>query len=203
MYSFQWSTKLDPGNNITPPVIITAGATGGGGGPVKLAVAATAELPIVKLHVAPVHTPLQAENVNPAFGVSESVTGVPLVKLAEQVPGQLIPAGELVTDPPPTGVIVTVTLFVAGGANVAVTETGDDTIRTVHAPEPEQSPPQLTKLNPNVGVSDNEMDVPALNVPEHAGGQEIPAGLEVTVPSPLGVIVTVNVWGGGGGVGLP
>src|SRR5207247_7159890 len=45
--------------------------------------------------------PLQPVKVEPAAGVAVSVTAVPLVKLAEQVAPQVIPAGALVTVPLP------------------------------------------------------------------------------------------------------
>src|SRR5438552_3293046 len=55
--------------------------------------------------------PLQPLKVEPAAGAAVSVTAVPLVKLAEQVAPQVIPAGELVTVPlpVPAGVTVSVT----------------------------------------------------------------------------------------------
>jgi hypothetical protein len=43
--------------------------------------------------------PLQPAKIEPAAAVAVSVTIVPLLKLAEQVLPQLIPAGELVTVP--------------------------------------------------------------------------------------------------------
>ena len=52
--------------------------------------------------------PLQPVNVEPASGVAVNVTIVPDVNEAEQVAPQSIPAGELVTDPAPVPVFVTV-----------------------------------------------------------------------------------------------
>ena len=52
--------------------------------------------------------PLQLLKVEPAAGVAVRVTAVPLVKLAEQVAPQLIPAGALVTVPLPVPAGVTV-----------------------------------------------------------------------------------------------
>jgi hypothetical protein len=64
----------------------------------------------VTLHVAaPVHAPDQPAKVLLAPGVWFSVTWVFGVKLAEQVVGQLIPAGVLVTVPVPVPASVTVT----------------------------------------------------------------------------------------------
>src|SRR5437879_12916257 len=52
--------------------------------------------------------PLQPLKIEPAAGVAVSVTAVPLVKLAEQVAPQSMPAGELVTVPLPVPAGVTV-----------------------------------------------------------------------------------------------
>jgi hypothetical protein len=56
----------------------------------------------VTLHVpVPVHAPDQPVKVEPVFGVAVSVMAVPLAKLAEHVVPQVMPAGELLTEPPP------------------------------------------------------------------------------------------------------
>ncbi|RMH01327.1 MAG: hypothetical protein D6699_06920 [Aquificota bacterium] len=53
-------------------------------------------------------SPLHPAKVEPAFGVAVSVTLVPELKLAEQVAPQFMPAGLLVTVPPPVPVLLTV-----------------------------------------------------------------------------------------------
>jgi hypothetical protein len=64
---------------------------------------------IVNLHVPrPVHRPDQPANVVEFSGVAVNTTTAPLEKLAVQVPGQLIPDGELVTFPPPVPALATV-----------------------------------------------------------------------------------------------
>ena len=80
-----------------------------------LKVAVTASVPltvmaqVVPLPVhAPDHPP-KAEKVVTAPGASVSVTCVPLSKVAEHVPGQLMPLGVLVTIPVIGLVAVTVT----------------------------------------------------------------------------------------------
>jgi hypothetical protein len=57
--------------------------------------------------VVPVPSPLQPLNVEPDAGVAVKVTFDPLVKLAEQVVPQLMPAGLLVTVPLPAPVLLT------------------------------------------------------------------------------------------------
>jgi hypothetical protein len=49
----------------------------------------------------PEQAPVHPAKVEPAAALSVSVTEVPLVKFAPHVPGQLIPAGLLVTAPLP------------------------------------------------------------------------------------------------------
>ncbi len=67
----------------------------------------------------PVHAPLNPEKLYPEAGVAEKVTLVPSLKFAEQVLGQSIPAGLLVTRPLPE----TETVNWAGLMAVNVAET--------------------------------------------------------------------------------
>jgi hypothetical protein len=68
----------------------------------------------------PEQAPLQPVKVEPDAAVAVNVTVVPALNVAEQVVPQLIPAGELVTEPEPEPVLVTVSVCVISG-NVAVT----------------------------------------------------------------------------------
>ena len=82
-----------------------------------------------------------------------SVTAVPLVKLAEQVAPQVIPAGLLVTVPAPAPALETVSAKV--GAKVAVTVVAAETV-TVQDPVPVQPPqvqPVKTEFALGVAVS--------------------------------------------------
>jgi len=56
----------------------------------------------------PVHRPDHPANVVDVSGVAVNTTTVPLGKLAVQLPGQLTPAGVLVTVPPPVPALCTV-----------------------------------------------------------------------------------------------
>ena len=64
---------------------------------------------IVRLHVAmPVQRPDHPAKVVAVSGVAVNTTADPVGKLAVQLPGQLIPAGLLVTVPPPVPALFTV-----------------------------------------------------------------------------------------------
>jgi hypothetical protein len=131
----------------------------------------------------PVQAPLHPVKLLPVPGVAVSVTTVPPLKLAVQVPGQVIPPGLLVTVPPPT----TVTDSGKVCVNMAVTDSAALTV-TTQLPVPLQAPLHPAKLQPAAGVSVSITVVPLSNVVEQVPGQAIPEGLLVTLPLP--VIVT-------------
>ena len=65
-----------------------------------LAFIVTWQLPV------PLHAPLQPANVEPLAALAVNTTCVPGAKLALQIPGQPMPAGELVTQPLPFSLTV-------------------------------------------------------------------------------------------------
>src|SRR6266581_4777681 len=139
--------------------------------------------------------PLQPVKVEPAAGAAVSVTAVPLVKLAEQVAPQLIPAGALVTVPLPVPAGVTVRVKLCR-VKVAVTVVAAESV-TVQGPVPEQPPPlQPVKVEPATGVAVNVTAVPLAKLAEQVAPQLIPTGALVTVPLPVPALLTVsvNVW---------
>ena len=82
----------------------------------------------------PLHAPPQPTRLEPGLGVAVSVTSVPCPKLAAHAAGQLMPAGALVTEPPP----VTATSRARGvSLKVAVTAFAASIV-TVQVPVPEQ-----------------------------------------------------------------
>lgn len=82
---------------------------------------------------------------------------------AEQVDGQLMPAGELVTVPdplpPPVSVRVAVNCGGGCGLNVAVTALAEFKV-TLHEPVPEQAPLQPLKIDPAAGEAARLTAVP-------------------------------------------
>src|SRR5205823_3595817 len=136
--------------------------------------------------------PVQPLKVEPAAGIGVNVTAVPLVKLAEQVAPQLIPAGALVTVPLPVPAGVTVRVKVCT-VKVAVTVVAADSV-TTHAPAPEQPPPlQPLKVEPAAGAAVSVTAVPLAKLAEQVAPQVMPAGLLVTVPAPVPALETVSV----------
>lgn len=130
--------------------------------------------------------------VDPAFAVAVSVTAVPLAKPAVQVEPQVMPAGELLTEPLPLPESATVSCgpLDADVLNVAVTDAAEETMM-LQLPVPLHAPDQPAKVDPLLAVAVSVTDVPAVNVPLHVWPQLIPAGVLLTVPEPVPAFVTV------------
>ena len=83
----------------------------------KGAVTETGTFPVKTQGAVPAQPPpLQPPKDEPEAAVAVRVTTVPVEKVAEHVPGQEMPAGELVTVPDPEPLMVTVTEEPAAGA---------------------------------------------------------------------------------------
>src|SRR3989449_785364 len=177
-----------------PPLEIVNAKVGSVKGGVTVAAAETVT---VQVPVPEQPPPLQPVKVEPAAGAAVSVTAVPLVKLAEQVAPQVIPAGALVTVPLPVPAGVTVRVKVCG-EKVAVTVVAAETV-TVQAPVPVHPPPlQPVKIEPAAGAAASVTPVPLGKVSEQVAPQVIPAGALVTVPLPAPAGGTGRVKGGTG-----
>lgn len=141
------------------------------------------------------HSPLNPEKLYLEAGVADNVTLVPSLKFAEQVLGQSIPAGLLVTVPLPE----TETVNWAGPKAENVAETaGLLESRSLHV-EPLHAPPKPAKLKPDAAVAVNVTDVPEAKLTVHSEGQLSPAGLLTTVPLPVTETVNCTCCCGGGG----
>src|SRR5579883_2685895 len=111
---------------VPPPVFVTVTACGWlvvltGSGPklrlvglrlresttLKVAVTDWTEFMVTTQEPMPEQAPDQPAKAEPELAAAVSVTEAPALKLAEQVPGQLMPEGELVTVPEPEPASVT------------------------------------------------------------------------------------------------
>jgi hypothetical protein len=96
----------------------------------------------------PLQAPLQPANVEPEAAVAVSATLVPVVKLALHVAPQLMPAGELTTEPVPVPLVATVSVCCMGGGGggappkLALTASAPFTVSVQVGDVPEHAPPQ-------------------------------------------------------------
>jgi hypothetical protein len=159
---------------------------------VKVAVTPCASL-IVTLHAAvPEHpAPVHPENVDPGEGVALSVTFWPCAKLPVQDTVQLMPAGELTTDPLPLPAMVSVSGKVGWVLKVAVTDRLALIVMVQGSAA--QSPVHPANTDPGDDTAVSVTRVPSVNSALHVLLQLIPLGLLVTVPDPLPAFVTVRV----------
>ncbi len=95
----------------------------------------------------------------PDVGVAVNVTVVSGVNGAEQVDPQLMPVGELVTEPEPD--VATVNVYCGGGAGpkVAVTDWLEFRVK-LQLPLPLHAPPQPLRIDPDAGVAARFTTVP-------------------------------------------
>jgi hypothetical protein len=131
-------------------------------------------------------------NVDPEFAVAVRATTVPLAKLAEHVEPQLMPAGELLTDPVPLPDNSTDSCgpLVVAVLNVAVTDVAADAMM-LHVPVPLHAPDHPANVDPLLGVAASVMAVPAMKLALHVWPQLMPAGVLLTVPDPLPASTTL------------
>ena len=140
----------------------------------------------------PEQPPDQVCSVWPVAGVATNVMTVPsgTDSVQSDAPGpQLIPAGRDVTVPEP----VTLTVSVRGAfcVNVAV-QVLSSTICTA-APQP--APDQPLKLKPADGVAVRAIVAPSVNGSLQSVPQLMPTGVDVTVPEPDTMTVSIRVFG--------
>jgi hypothetical protein len=129
-----------------------------------------------------------------ASGAAVRVTVDPLVNEAVQVAPQEIPAGVEVTVPAPDPALETVSGNVLG-TKVAVTVVDADSrmVHLVGVPETGvQLELKLTKFEAASGVAVRVTVVPRLKITLQVAPQEIPAGVDTTVPSPPPALATAS-----------
>src|SRR4029453_16896029 len=126
----------------------------------------------------PQPAPLQPVKSEPAAALALRVTVLPPGKVAVQLPGQVMPAGALVTLPPP--VPAKFTCRVPDGTtrlNVAVTMTEEAFRVTVQGPAPLQPPPlQPAKTVPAAALALRVTVLPPGKVAVQLPRQVMPAG---------------------------
>ena len=149
----------------------------------------------VTVQAVPEQAPVQPAKVEPAAGVAVRVTTVPGVTDCEQLVPQLIPAGVLVTVPPPEPLFVTESVTGAM-LNVAVTKVAVLTV-TEQVLVPEHAPVQPAKVEPAAGAAVRVTAVPGVTDCEQVVPQLMPAGALLIVPEPDPFLVTDSVTGTG------
>ena len=102
--------------------------------------------------------PANPENVVPALGTAAIETALPTANWAAHVPGQLIPAGDVVVDIEPLPECTIVRGYVPA-VNVAETFVAPVTV-TVHDPTPVHPPLQPEKTESLAGVAVSVTVVP-------------------------------------------
>src|SRR2546430_370464 len=109
--------------------------------------------------------------------------GVPLVRRAGRAAPRLMPAGELVTVPPPVPALLTVSAKL-GRPKVAVTVVAAESV-TVQVPVPEQPPPlQPVKVEPAAGVAVSGTTGPPAKLAGQVAPPLIPPRALVVVAGP-------------------
>jgi hypothetical protein len=135
----------------------------------------------------PLQAPLQPVNVDPALAVSVRVTTVPLLKLALQVLGQLMPLGLLLTEPVPVPAGETERVSTVAPVTVTVTMLE---VELGYVPLPTKV--AVTELAPDWSAdpgTDREQ-VPALNVQLPS---EVDPAAKLTLPVSAGGVSTYPV----------
>jgi hypothetical protein len=189
--------QLIPPVPVTVPLPVSATALTVTVVRVKVAVTDCAVLIVtVQGTVVPVQAPFQPAKAAPADVLGVRLTEVPLMKLAEQVAPQLMPAGELVTVPEaaPAPVFDTVRAKVGAGAKSAVTETGVVPMVKVQTPVPVQAPlqPENTEAE-EAGVAVRVTVLPVLIALELVHVPVAEPDVMVQLMPPVPVIVPLPV----------
>ena len=192
----KFAEQVTTGQFIPPKLLVTLPLPGG---PATVMVRVNIGLKVAMTDCAPLITtvqllvpvqppPLHPANAKPLAGTADSVTLVPLLKLAVQLAGQLIPPRLLVTVPEPATLTVSEKVTTP---NVAVTELAAFMV-TMQVAVPEQAPLHPAKMVPAAGVAVSVTTVPLLKFTVQVPGQFMPPGLLVTVPPPATATVNEN-----------
>jgi hypothetical protein len=146
----------------------------------------------VQVLVVPVQAPDQPSNAEPADATAVKVTLLLWLKLAAQVAPQSMPAGALVTVPPPVPDVETVSCT-GIGAKLAVTVLATFIVTVQVSAVPVQAPDQPLKDEPVIAVAVKVTLVFTLKLALQELPQSMPAGELLTVPKPEPDLSVVSV----------
>jgi hypothetical protein len=159
-------------------------SAGGGGSGWNVAVTSASDVSFSEHKEEPEHAPDQLLNAHPWSARASSVTDVPSANCAEHLAPQSIPSGAETTRPDPWTATRTARDCPGGivpARNVARTD-ASTLMATVHPSVPEHAPSQPLKVEPAADVAVKVTG--PVNVAVQVLPQSIPAGADVTVPSP-------------------
>lgn len=133
---------------------------------VKVAVTEAAAFRVTSQLAVPEQAPLHPVKFEVAFGTAVSTIFVPVIKELEHALPQLIPAGALVTPPPPFPAKDTVRAESGAAAKVAVTDSLALNLRVHVVAMPEHAPLQPLNSDMRFGVAVSVTVVPGANACE-------------------------------------
>jgi hypothetical protein len=138
----------------------------------------------------PAHAPDQPANVDVASGVAVRVTVLSAGNLASQVAPQEIPAGVETTVPVPLPASLT---FSAGfRRKLARTDLAASIVTVQVPPAPAHAPDQPANVDVESGTAARVTVAPASKAALQTLPQSMPAGVDVTVPSPFPAFATLS-----------
>jgi hypothetical protein len=145
----------------------------------------------------PLHAPPQPVNVDPLAALAVRLTDDPVANDAEQVLPQEMPAGADETVPLPVPPVCTVSVCVGCVPNSKSAVTASDEFMvTVQLPVPLHAPPQPANTDPAAALAESVTAVPPPNDAEQLLPQAIDPVVDVTVPVPTPVLLTLSVYVG-------
>lgn len=159
-----------------------------------------ADIVTVAVGSAPLQSPLQPANSEPAAGAAVSVALLAAANMAVQLDPQSIPDGLEVTRPLPLPALATVSAKRCA-VKVATQLRAAVIVTRVPGPPPGQSPDQPSKVEPASGTAVSVTLAPRAKLAEQLAPQSIPDGLEAMRPLPLPLAATLNTAVVAGGVG--
>jgi hypothetical protein len=169
---------------VPEPAFVTLSVNAGW----KVAVTPRAPLIVTTHEPVPVQSPDQPVKTEPAEGEAVSVTVAPSPRDALHVAPHAMPPMSDVTVPVPVPAFVTVSVW--RSPNVAETLRAWLMVTMQVVLEPEQSPVQPAKPEPELAAAVSVTRVPLEYVALHVAPQLTPPTSDVTVPAPVPVVAT-------------